>query len=82
MCLAIPGKIVEIDSDKEHATVDYGDGTKRKANVTLVEVKLGDYVLVHAGFAIQILDEKEAKETLDLFREMLSYSEGNSVSAA
>ena len=82
MCLAIPGKIVEIDSNKEHATVDYGDGTKRKANVTLVEVKIGDYVLVHAGFAIQVLDEKEAEETLDLFREMLSYSEGNSVSAA
>ena len=76
MCLAIPGKIVDIDAEKERAVVDYGDGTKREANITLVEVKIGDYVLVHAGFAIQILDEKEAKETLDLFREMLSYSEG------
>ena len=75
MCLAIPGRIVEIDSDKEHGIVDYGDGTKRKANITLVHVKIGDYVLVHAGFAIQVLDKKEAKETLDLFREMLSYSE-------
>jgi hydrogenase expression/formation protein HypC len=75
VCLAIPGKIVEIDSNKEHATIDYGDGTKRKANVTLVDVKIGDYVLVHAGFAIQILDEKEAHETLDLFREMLSMEE-------
>ena len=82
MCLAIPGKIIEIDSNKEHATVDYGDGTKRKANITLVEVKLGDYILVHAGFAIQVLDEKEAEETLDLFREMLSYSGDNGVSAA
>ena len=76
MCLAIPGKIVDIDKKREHATVDYGDGTKRKANITLVDVKLGDYVLVHAGFAIQVLDEKEALETLDLFREMLSMGEG------
>ena len=72
MCLAIPGKIIEIEKDNEHAIVDYGDGTKRKANIALVEVKIGDYVLVHAGFAIEVLDEKEAQETLDLFREMLS----------
>ena len=75
MCLAIPGKIVEIEKDHQHATVDYGDGTKRKANISLVEVKKGDYVLVHAGFAIEVLDEKEAKETLSLFREMLSVEE-------
>ena len=75
MCLAIPGKIVEINKDKEHAIIDYGDGTKRKANVTLVNVKVGDYVLVHAGFAIEVLNEKEAKETLNLFREMLSAGE-------
>ena len=72
MCLAVPGKIIEIEKDNEHAIADYGDGTKRKANITLVEVKIGDYVLVHAGFAIEVLDEKEAQETLDLFREMLS----------
>ena len=72
MCLAIPGKVIEIDKNKEHATVDYGDGTKRNANISLVDVKVGDYVLVHAGFAIEVLDEKEAHKTLDLFREMLS----------
>ena len=72
MCLAIPGKVIEIDKNKEHAKVDYGDGTKRNANITLVDVKVGDYVLVHAGFAIEVLDEKEAHKTLDLFREMLS----------
>ncbi len=75
MCLAIPGKIVELDKKKQHATVDYGGGTKRKANVSLVQVKQGDYVLVHAGFAIQVLDKKEALETLALFREMLSLQE-------
>jgi len=75
MCLAIPGKIMEIEKNKEHAIVDYGDGTKRKANVTLIDAKVGDYVLVHAGFAIEVLNEKEAQETLSLFREILSMEE-------
>jgi len=75
VCLAIPGKIVEIDKKKEYATVDYGDGTKRKVNITLVSAKIGEFVLVHAGFAIEIIDEKEARETLNLFREMLSSEE-------
>jgi hydrogenase expression/formation protein HypC len=75
VCLAIPGKITEINKKKDHATVDYGEGTKRTANISLVDVKIGDYVLVHAGFAIQVLDEKEAKETLALFKEMLSAGE-------
>ena len=77
MCLAIPGKVISIDKKKEYASIDYGDGTKRNVNVSLVDVKIGDYVLVHAGFAIQVLDEKEANETLELFREMLSSEEGN-----
>jgi hydrogenase expression/formation protein HypC len=64
---------VSLDPTKQFATVDYGGGTKRQANVTLVEAHLGDYVLVHAGFAIQIIEESEAKETLKLFREMLSF---------
>ena len=72
MCLAIPGKIVEIDKKNQNAIVDYGDNTKRKANISLVDGKVGQYVLVHAGFAIQILDPKDAKETLALFKEMLS----------
>ena len=72
MCLAIPGKVIEIDSSKEHAKVDYGDGTMRSANISLIDVKVGDYVLVHAGFAIEVLDEKEAEKTLALFREMIS----------
>ena len=72
MCLAIPGKIVNIDTKNKLATVDYGSSTKRKINISLVSVKIGDYVLVHAGFAIQILEEKEAQETLALFREIFS----------
>lgn len=73
MCLAIPGKVLEINNN--HAIVDYGEGTKRKVNISLVDVKIGDYVLVHAGFAIEILNKKEAKETIALFREMLSFEE-------
>jgi len=75
VCLAIPGKITKLDQKKQSAVIDYGSGTTRKANVSLVQVKIGDYVLVHAGFAIQVLDEKEAKETLALFKEMLSLQE-------
>jgi hydrogenase expression/formation protein HypC len=75
VCLAIPGKVVEIDSNKEHAIVDYGGGTKRKVNISLVKVKISNYILVHAGFAIEILDEKEAQETLSLFREILNLGE-------
>jgi len=76
VCLAIPGKIIEIDKEKNHALVDYGDGTKRKANISLVDARKGDYILVHAGFAIEVLDEEEAKKTLDLFKEMMSMEEG------
>jgi len=72
MCLAIPGKIIEIEKNNEHAKIDFGDGTKRRANITLVDVKVGVYILVHAGFAIEVLDKKDAEETLNLFREILS----------
>ncbi|MEW5951813.1 MAG: HypC/HybG/HupF family hydrogenase formation chaperone [Elusimicrobia bacterium] len=68
MCLAVPAKIKEI---KGHtATVDFG-GTQREVSISLVpQVKKGEYVLVHAGFAIEILSQKEAKETLDVFEEI------------
>ena len=71
MCLAIPGKIIKINKKESSALVDYGDGTKRRINISLVNANIGDYVLVHAGFAIEKLNENEAKKTLDLFREML-----------
>ena len=69
MCLAIPGKVVELQED-HMAIVDYG-GTRREANVMYVQPKVGDWVIVHAGFALQILDEKEAMETLALWDEAL-----------
>jgi len=75
MCLAVPGKIISIDKENNQATIDYGNKTMRKANISLVTVSIGDYVLVHAGFAIQKVDPKEAEETLALFREILSNEE-------
>jgi hydrogenase expression/formation protein HypC len=68
MCLGIPAKVVQID-DSGQGKVDYM-GTKVKTNFVLLEdVSKGDWVIVHAGFAISKLDEKEAKETLELLRE-------------
>ena len=68
MCLAIPMKIIEIKDKK--GIVEVG-GVKREIGLQLMKnIKVGDYVIVHAGFAIQILDEKEAKETIALFEEM------------
>ena len=71
MCLAVPGKIIEIDKEKNQAVIDYGDGTKRKANISFLNVSVNDYVLVHAGFAIQKVDPKEAQETLDVIHNMV-----------
>jgi hydrogenase expression/formation protein HypC len=73
MCLAIPGQVTEVSGKK--GWVDYGDGTRREIDLTLVDARVGDYVLVHAGFAIEKLDKKDAQETLRLFREMLGGSD-------
>jgi len=69
MCLAIPAKVVSVEGDK--AWVDFGEGVLREVNITLVNAKVGDYVLVHAGYAIQVLSEEEALETLRLWDEIL-----------
>ncbi len=68
MCLGIPGRIVEIQ--KNVAKVDVG-GLSRDISIDLCpDVSVGEYVLIHTGFAIQRLDEKEAEETLELLRKM------------
>jgi hydrogenase expression/formation protein HypC len=69
MCLAVPGKILSIDEDQV-ANVDFG-GVERPVNVSLVEVGVGDYVIVHAGYAIQVLSEEDALQSLELFRQIL-----------
>ena len=68
MCLAIPARIVELEADK--AVVD-AMGNRFKARTTLLpEARLGDLVLVHAGFAISLVDEEEAKKTWQLISEI------------
>lgn len=69
MCLAIPARVINIKEDK--AQVDFGEGVLREVNVALVDAKVGDYVLVHAGYAIQVLSEKEAQETIQLWNQIL-----------
>ncbi len=74
MCLGIPAKVVRID-ESNLGKVDYL-GTKVKTNFSLLEnVKVGDWVIVHAGFAISTLDEEEAQETLSILREMSALQE-------
>jgi hydrogenase expression/formation protein HypC len=68
MCLAIPALIVSIDEDRL-ATVDIM-GVTRTASIDLTpQAKVGDYVLVHAGFAIEVVDAQYAQETIDLIKE-------------
>ncbi len=72
MCLAIPARIIELTGD--NAVVD-AMGNHFKAKTTLLkDVKLGDLVLVHAGFAITIVDEEEARETWELIAEINDYN--------
>ena len=76
MCLAIPGKIVEIiDAENFIAKVEVG-GVRRGVNIGMLDdVKIGEWVLVHVGFAMSKIDEKEAEETLKTLRELGTYQE-------
>jgi len=67
MCLGVPVRITEISGSR--AVGEIG-GVKREIDISFVDVEVGDYVILHAGFAIQRLDEREAEETLKLLREM------------
>lgn len=68
MCLGVPALVLEKQGNI--GKVDFG-GSTRDVDLSMVNAKVGDYVVVHAGFAIQVLDEKEALETLELFRQIL-----------
>ena len=73
MCLALPMRITAVDGAL--ATIA-AEGLERQCSVLLVpEATVGDYVLVHAGFAISVLDESEAATRLDLFRELGAFDE-------
>ncbi|MHC4225952.1 MAG: HypC/HybG/HupF family hydrogenase formation chaperone [Planctomycetota bacterium] len=73
MCLAVPARIVELDGDK--AVVD-AMGNRWNAKTTLLpDAKLGDLVLIHAGFAISLVDEEEAKKTWQLIAEISEFDD-------
>jgi hydrogenase expression/formation protein HypC len=75
MCLAVPMKVISL---KEGTGIAEMSGVKKEISfMMLPEVKIGDYVIVHAGFAIQKLNEEEAEKTLALFREMADLEDSN-----
>jgi hydrogenase expression/formation protein HypC len=72
MCLGVPGKVTSIRDDRgtKMATVDFGGVTKEICLAYVPEARIGDYAIIHAGFAITLLDEASALETLTLMREV------------
>jgi hydrogenase expression/formation protein HypC len=69
MCLAVPAEVVEI-YENDLATIDVG-GAKTRVSLALVDgVSVGDFVLVHAGFAIEKVDEEQARQTMELFQQL------------
>ncbi len=69
MCLSVPAKITGIEGDK--ALVEFGGASRKISIAMLPEAKVGDYVIVHAGYAISKLDEREALEELWLWKEVM-----------
>lgn len=77
MCLGVPGKITEIyeQNGLKMGKIDFGGIIKDACLTYVPEAQLGDYTLIHVGFALNIIDEKEALETLELLREIGALSE-------
>ena len=72
MCVAYPGRVVSVSDS--YGTVDFS-GTEVRVNLRLVPAKVGDFVLVHAGMAIQIVEKDEARDWIALFRDLAAASE-------
>lgn len=72
MCLAIPGKVIAING--EIGDIDFG-GVTRQTNLSMVEANVGDWVVIHAGFAIEVMDEDDAQETIRLWNDVLDHDE-------
>ncbi len=79
MCLAIPSKVIKINDD--NTVIVDTMGSKRLVSTMLLEesARIGDYLLIHVGYAMQKIDEKEAMESLNLFREIESKAAGDGV---
>jgi len=70
MCLAIPAEVISIDTDNDNALVSLG-GVKKQISLTLVDnVNIGDYLLIHVGYALNKISPDEAQKTLELFAEV------------
>lgn len=72
MCLAVPGKIVNIEG--ETADIDFG-GIIRQASVAMIDAEVGQWAVIHAGYAIEVMDEEEAQRTIQLWNEVLDHDE-------
>ncbi|KAF0107812.1 MAG: hydrogenase expression/formation protein HypC [Anaerolineaceae bacterium] len=77
MCLGIPAKVIELyeANGMKMAKVDFGGVVKEACMEYVPEVKIGDYTIVHVGFALSILDEKEAFETMELLKQIEALGE-------
>ncbi|MCK5794968.1 MAG: HypC/HybG/HupF family hydrogenase formation chaperone [Anaerolineales bacterium] len=77
MCLAVPGKIIEIYQKQElkMAKVDFSGVTQEACIEHVPEAKIGDYAIIHVGFAISLLSEEEAQQSIDLLREIIEAGE-------
>ncbi|MFA6568877.1 MAG: HypC/HybG/HupF family hydrogenase formation chaperone [Victivallales bacterium] len=79
MCLAIPMKIVSVKPDRCTGCAEY-DGIERDVNLSLVDKpQIGDYVIIHAGFAIEKFNTEEAEKQLELFRELAETISGHKI---
>ena len=78
MCLAIPGKVTELyeTNGMKMAKIDFGGVVKEACMEYLPDIKVGDYTIIHVGFGLSILDEKEAFETLELLKQIDAMGEG------
>ena len=75
MCIAAPAKVLEINKEEGTLVADFG-GVRQTAKIDLLEdIEIGDYVLIHAGFAIEKLSEQAAKESLEAWEELLDILE-------
>ncbi len=75
MCIAAPAKVVEINRETESLFADFG-GVRQQAKINLLpDVEVGDYILIHAGYAIEKLTEEAAKESLEAWEELMEVLE-------
>jgi hydrogenase expression/formation protein HypC len=84
MCLGVPGKVIELyeTNGMKMAKIDFGGVVKEACMEYLPEIKVGDYTIIHVGFGLSILDEKEALETMDLLKQIDAAGENEQADAS